>query len=713
MKGHISRLCLMVLSVLALHNARADEGMWTVHNLPDAIYRQMQAEGFQMPKGAIYDDSLSLKDCVVSFSGYCTGEVVSPLGLVLTNHHCGFEAIRAHSTVEHDYMLHGFVADSLQAELPNRNLYVAFMKGQRDVTALLDSLGLQTLDSYGRTMMIDSLAEVLTAEARQTDSTYYVEIDPFYEGNAYYATTYQRYPDVRLVFAVPKSMGKFGGDTDNWMWPRQTCDISVFRIYVDPVTGGPAEYSPDNVPMRPKRWLPVSTNGYADGDFAMVMGYPGSTQRYLSSYGIEEMRDCVNDPMQQVRGVKQAVMRRHMEASEAVRILYDSKYAQSSNYWKNAIGMNKCIDSLGIVNQKRTYEERIRQWAAMHRDEAPAGLDLDRLAALYAARREAMRTFTLFAETFTRRSNNELAIRATKYFNGMPVYGPEKRARRQYVMFDDNSATWDRELDTEALAAMMQNYREQAPAKYLPSFYNIVDSRFGGSCRDYVENVWATSILMRPGAHIPVRVTRSMKRDLGIDMSMALVETLADIKLVLDSIADSISTQERLLCQAKLRMEQEMPHYSDANLTMRLSYGQVGGYRMAGYDSGYYTTAMSMLEKIARSNSVSDYKAEPELTALLAADDFGEYTDSVSGTLNLCFLTNNDITGGNSGSPVIDARGRLIGLAFDGTWESLSSDIYYDSTLARCISVDIRYVLYLMKHWGKATRLIDEMTGRQ
>lgn len=702
-----------IISILSLvtvfsTSVKADEGMWTLFNLPDAVFGQMQAEGYMLPKSSLYEDSMAISKAVVSFCGYCTGAVVSPMGLVMTNHHCGFESIRLHSTPEHDYLLNGFVADSLGAELPCDNAYVVFMVSQRDITPLLDSLGMDTLDTYGKSVLLDSLERALTDDVKQRDSTCRVIIDAYYEGNAYYASVYRRYDDVRLVFTLPKSMGKFGGETDNWMWPRQTCDFSVFRVYVDPVTGGPAEYKSTNVPMRPQRWMQVSTEGYRDGDFAMVMGLPGSTERYLSSYGIEEMRNCINDPTQQVRGMKQQVMRRHMDRSEEVRIKYDSKYAQSANYWKNAIGMNKCIDSIGIVGMKKAHENLIGAWAdtckVMTRKP-----DLGLLGRLYARRKEAMRAFTLFAETFTRRSNCELAMRATKYYDGMPVLGPDNKPGKQYVQFTDNSTEWDRELDIDVFAALLQNYRGQAPEKYHPEFYKVIDSDFGGDYRAYVQYVWDNSILMKPSAKIPVRLGKKLRKDPGIKLSMDLVETLADIKQPLDEVTDSIAEQERYLCLAKIRMEQDMPHYSDANLTMRMTYGQVGGYNIGGYDSGYYTTARSMVEKMDRAGTVSDYYAEPVMRGLMDGDSFGVFTDSVSNTLNLCFLTNNDITGGNSGSPVLDGNGRLIGLAFDGNWDSLSSDIFYDKTLARCICVDIRYVLYMMRGWGKAERLLDEM----
>ncbi len=709
---------LSLISFFILHSSffislHADEGMWTLYNLPDAVYEQMKTEGYRLPKSSLYG---GLSNCVVNLSGYCTGEVVSPMGLLMTNHHCGFEAIRSHSTVEHDYMLHGFYADSIGKELKNDDMFVAFMRQQRDITPTLDSLGIDTLGNIEKEALIDSLNEVLTKEAKKIDTTYYVEIDPFFEGNMYYATTYQRYNDIRLVYAPPKSLGKFGGETDNWMWPRQTCDISVFRIYVDPKTGGPADYSEHNVPMgtdstsvaqgiKPA-FLPVSTQGYRLGDFSMTIGYPGSTERYLSSYGVEEMRNGLFYPMQQVRGIKQAIMKRHMSQSEAVRIKYDSKYANSSNYWKNSIGMIKCIDSIGIIDMKRKYEERIQHYA----DSMNIPLDFEKLKKYYRDCSAATRAMTYFAESFGRRSQNELAIRAMKYYKGMEVKGPKDKPKKQYVEFADNSDSWDKALDSEALAALMQNYRKEiGDTAYLPSFYQTIDKQFGGDYTRYVNEMYDNSILMKSGTRLKVKTTKKMQRDLGMQFGLSLIDALANIRLSIDSISDSIDVQERLLCKAKIRMEQDMPHYSDANFTMRLSYGQIGGYQINGYDSGYYTTAQSMVQKMEKADSIEEYFAEPVFKELLSSKDFGIYTDKVSNTLNLCFLSNNDITGGNSGSPVIDGDGRLIGLAFDGNWDSLSADIYYDAPLARCINVDIRYILYIMKHWAKADRLLHEM----
>lgn len=688
--------------------AHADEGMWTLYNLPQAVYDQMKSYGFSLPYNDIYGSNDAIKNSVVLFGGFCSGVVVSPDGLVFTNHHCGFEAIRSHSTVEHDYMLNGFYAKSYEEELPNENLFVSFMVKQEDVSQRLKALGVDDLPADKATELIDSVAAAMTDEARKTDKGLHVEIDPYYEGNQYFATTYRMFTDVRLVFTVPKSMGKFGGETDNWMWPRQTCDFSVFRIYADPKTNGPAEYSKDNVPYKAPHWAQVSLQGYKDGDFAMTVGYPGSTERYLSSYGIKEMRDAGNATRVQVRGVKQEIMKRHMEADEAVRIKYDSKFAQSANYWKNSMGMNKCIDSIGIIAQKQAYEKLIRQY----QDKTgylKGKLDFDKMAKLYGERFDRMRAFYYWSETF--RGTCELATRALKYCNGMEAKGSEKDSTKMYNEFEDNSDSWDEALDKEVFSALLKNYREHVDKKYLPSFYATIDKKFKGNCTAYVDYLYKKSILMKKGAKIYFNKKNTAK-DPGIQLGLSLVNYLADQREALGALSDSIDLQEKYLCAAKLRMEEDMPHYSDANMTMRLSYGRVGGFTMNGSPSGYYTTAESMVKKMEQGKTFTDYYAEPIMSELLSAKDFGQYQDKTTGKMQLCFLTNNDITGGNSGSPMFNGKGELIGLAFDGNWDSLSSDIYFEKNLARCIGVDIRYVLFMMDKWGHADRLLKEINAK-
>lgn len=696
-------------TLLATASASADEGMWTLYNLPQPVYEIMKSEGFTMPYDQLYAAPNAIKNACVNFSGYCSGVVVSPNGLVFTNHHCGFEAIRSHSTVEHDYMLNGFYAKTYEEELPNKDMFVSFMVEQKDVTKELTDMGIfeQPLDKQAQ--LLDSVENAWSKKTKEQDSTLRLELKPFYEGNAYYATTYRDFRDLRLVFTVPKSMGKFGGETDNWMWPRQTCDFSVFRIYADPNTNGPADYNEKNVPYKPETWAQVSLQGYREGDFSMTIGYPGSTNRYLSSFGIRERRDASNEPMAQARGVKQEVMWRHMTADEAVRIKYDSKYAQSSNYWKNSLGMNKCIDSVNLIGQKADFEKRIRQYQDST-GYLKGKLDLDLMKRLYDERFEYMRALTYFRETFGSRAN-ELTSRALKVHNGMEVKGPKNKKKKQYVEFKDNSDVWDAATEKEMVAVMLKNYREKVDARFLPQFYNTIDQKYGGNYAQYVEDIWNNSILMKTGEKIYIN-KKSFYKDCGVQMGLDLDSVFANIINPIKATLDSIDQQEKYLCDVKLRMEMDQPHYSDANFTMRLSYGQVGGFLLDGKPSGYYTTAESIVKKMKQAETIKDYYAEPIMHNLLSADNFGKYTDTTTGKMQLCFLTNNDITGGNSGSPMFNGKGELIGLAFDGNWDSLASDILFDRQLARCIGVDIRYVLYMMDKWGNTERLIKEINAK-
>ncbi|MBR0049176.1 MAG: S46 family peptidase [Prevotella sp.] len=691
----MKKLLLSIMAASAM-TAHADEGMWTLYNLPNAVYETMKQQGYQLPYDKLYNADDAIMKTVVNFSGYCSGVVVSPDGLVFTNHHCGFESIRSHSTVEHDYMLDGFVAKTQADELPNENMFVSFMVEQKDVTEKILAMGIETMPKLRRAELLDSVENAWSKDVREKDSTLRLELMPFYEGNRFFATTYRDFRDVRLVFAVPKSMGKFGGETDNWMWPRQTCDFSVFRIYCDPETGGPAEYSEENVPYHPEHWAQVSTEGYRDGSFSMTMGYPGSTSRYLSSYGIYE-RYTENAIRAQVRGVKQEVMKRHMDASEAVRIKYDSKFASSANYWKNSIGMNKCIDSIDLIGQKRKFEQLVQQW----KDSTglyPDGLDFKVLGQLYADRQKVNDAYMYFAETFMR--TDELSRRAQYVLNGAVPVG---HGRRQHINIKDNSDTWDYDTDREVLGTLLDNYRKKMKGntEYMPEFFNTIDQDFGGDCQRYADYLYSTSRLMKKGKRLYPN-KKSFLKDPGVKFGLELTDLYAKITDGYAPMRDGINAQERHLCAAKLRMEEDMPHYSDANFTMRLSYGQVKEYRLGNWRSGFQTKAPSLVEKMKKGDTMEDYRVQPEMLTLMEQAD----------GLPLCFLTTNDITGGNSGSPMFDGQNRLIGLAFDGNWDSLASDIFFDSELARCIGLDVRFLIYMMDKWGHADRLLKEIGVR-
>ena len=694
---------LLALGSTAMH---ADEGMWTLYNLPEAVYEQMVAEGFQLPQAMLYGAPNAISNSVINFSGYCSGVVVSPNGLVFTNHHCGFSAINAHSTVEHDYMKNGFYAKTYAEELPNKDLFVSFMKKQEDITARVSKL-VAGKNGEQTEAIIDSLTNHLTDSIKAIDKTLHISIDPFYEGNKYYATTYQDFPDVRLVFTVPKSMGKFGGETDNWMWPRQTSDFSVFRIYADPKTNGPAAYSKDNVPYKPANWAPVSLEGYKDKDFAMTIGYPGSTNRYLSSYGIQQRRDINNAVQVQARGIKLAILKRYMDKSEKTRIQYEDKYVGAANYWKNSMGMNKCIDSIGLIRQKAEYEAKIQRWLDEKKVKDPSvDVDFAKLSRFYQESNEPALVQAYWRESFWKVS--EFIQRAFDITRGaIEPQGPENAPKGQYILFKDNSNDWNLALDKEMTAAMLKNYAEHVPAQYLPEAYNEIKTKFGNNYKKYVDWLYSKSMLLVKG-HKFYNDEKTLEDPgilLGVQLVMVYQKVLADYATKEEAIAN----EEKKLCEAKVQMEMDMPHYSDANFTMRLSYGQVGGYMLGGFDSNYYTAAESIVEKMKKGKKLEDYKVEPVMMELMSAKDFGRYADKTTGKMQLCFLTNNDITGGNSGSPMFDGKGRLIGLAFDGNWDSLSSDINFDRKLARCIGVDIRYVLYLMDKWGHADRLLNEI----
>ena len=671
--------------------AQADEGMWTLYNLPQAVYETMKQEGYQLPYEKLYQADDAIMKAVVNFSGYCSGVVVSPDGLVFTNHHCGFEAIRSHSTVDHDYMLNGFYAKTFEEELPNKDMFVSFMVEQKEVTDQILTPRFEQMSFAEREAFLDSVENSWSKQVKEKDSTLRLELKPFYEGNRYYATTYRDFTDLRLVFTIPKSMGKFGGETDNWMWPRQTCDFSVFRIYADPKTNGPADYKKENVPYRPQHWARISDEGYQEGSFSMTMGYPGSTSRYLSSYGIRERYEQ-NAVRAQIRGVKQEVMKRHMDQSEAVRIKYDSKYAQSSNYWKNSIGMNKCIDSIGLIGQKYQFEMQLRRW--IDSTGYATKLDFALMERLYRERLHLMNVLMHWSETFRR--TDELSARALRIHNGA---SPKGSGKKMYVTLPDNAESFDVATDCEILGTLLKNYREKVTdEQYLPDFFKTIDERFGGDCQRYADYLYQKSLLMKNGKKLYVNKKKT-KRDLGVQFGLDLTAVQGDLRTAMNRLNDSIDQQEQYLCAAKLRMEQDLPHYSDANFTMRLSYGQVREYNLGGQSSGFQTKAPSIVKKMKTGDSIEDYKVQPEMIPLMEK----------AGDMPLCFLTTNDITGGNSGSPMFDGKNRLIGLAFDGNWDSLSSDIFFDSKLARCIGVDIRYVLYMMDSWGHADRLLREM----
>ena len=699
---------------------KADEGMWMLSHISPKSMKVMKDLGLEMSKKELYNTKgTSLKDAVVSFGGFCTGVIVSPDGLVFTNHHCGFSSIQALATPENDILKNGFVARTQAEELPANGLYVRILQRTDDVTkrvdkalrkyykaheAQLDTLG-DNAEEKLRYYVVDSVCLAIENEYAKKYPELICEVSPYYTGNAFYANVYKQYDDIRLVFAPPQSLGKFGGETDNWMWPRQTCDFSVFRIYTD-ADNQPAEYSPFNRPMQAGRYARISLDGYEKGDYCMTIGYPGSTNRYLSSYGIVERMENVNMARIEVRGVKQEVWKKWMDSDPTIRLQYASKYANSSNYWKNSIGMNKALKELKVVEGKQQQEQQINAWIQKDKKrQARFGDLLADLGQAYAGRKAGNHAVSYLNESFV--GGPDLLRIALYYTNLQAVVDSsakeawKSRLRQQYK-------DWNQDVDKETMTVLIDNYAKQVEKEFLPDFYQIIEKEYANDTRAYVDAMFKQTMLADTNCVNQSPTQEQKDKDMALSCLKSVMMLGQKVSQDIRKYNIAISQGERLLCEAILDMEMDQPHYSDANSTMRLSYGFVNDYTGASGHQDYFTTMPSMLEKIAQSDKIDEYKVEPEVKALFEAGDFGPYKDQASGEMQLCFLTNNDITGGNSGSPMFNGKGELIGLAFDGNWDAMSSDISFTQDLTRCIGVDIRYVLYIIDRWGQAGRLLQE-----
>ncbi len=698
----MKRILLSLFSLLALV-ARADEGMWMVGNISARTDSVLQSLGLRITPDEIYSaDRPSLNDAIVMFGGFCSGVVVSPDGLVFTNHHCGFDAIQQHSTVRHDYLKNGFYAKKLKDELPNPELYVAFHLGTVDVTDKLLA-GTEDMGPVLKTLHIDSVGMCLQEEVLDTINRVYGEITPYYKGSKYYLSVYQRYDDIRLVCAPPQSLGKFGGDTDNWMWPRQTCDFSVFRIYAGK-DNQPADYSKDNVPYHPKRYAHVSAQGYQPGSFCMTFGYPGSTDRYLSSYGIENTMKTTNHLRYEVRTVKLDILKEAMQKDDNTRIMYASKYAASSNYWKFSLGQNNALKNLNVIKEKRDLENEVKEWAKANGKTQYEGI-LDSLKVLYERDFQYNYTTELLQESFATGSDI-LAFCLSQLVRQLSDDGQEKESLQKKIA--DTYKDIDIELDRKVFAAMIKNYRKMAVSKdFEPDFYNEIDEKYNGDIDAYTEHIYAESKLTDRERLASLQSYQDLSADPLFEVAYSVLSKAYTLYR-----QNNINEYERLLGDAVREMNKDREYYPDANFTLRMSYGIVEGYSpSAGLNYVCYTLPQSLLDKNGQNPENHDYDLIPSVLKWLKNGDFGDrYKDKTIGQMPLCFLTNNDITGGNSGSGMFDGNGRLIGLAFDGNWEAMSGDLKFDNRLQRTIGVDIRYVLSVIEKYCKGKRIINELT---
>lgn len=639
---------------------KADEGMWMLPLLEKINSEALANLGSRLTPDQIYSiNHSSIKDAVVQFGGGCTGEIISDNGLLATNHHCGYASIQALSSEEHNYLEDGFWAQNLSEEIPVPGLSVSFLVSMEDVTGMVDT---------------EKARKKIIKKAQKDNPGCSIQITGFYNDNVQYLIVYKVYRDVRFVGAPPASMGKFGGDTDNWMWPRHTCDFSMFRVYAGP-DNQPAQYSETNVPLKPAHSLSISLKGVEEGDFAMIMGYPGRTQRFQTAAQLEEML-AINDIRIDARTVLQDVMWKEMRSDEVVGLKYANKYASSSNGWKKWQGMREAFAKLDVIGRELDKEQRLEEWIIADPERKSIyGGAIEGIKNVVERRRSSYESYILLSETLQR-------IELLGLVNANS---------------DAKYKDYDAGVDRKIALALTEHYLERAS-----------DEEKVNVSREYIENMFRTSAFVSPER---LEAARSAGIDLSNDPAVLLKDKVKEAATNLLNTytkeAQELSNCSKKYAAALLEWQKDKPSYPDANFTCRLTYGTVKGYEPKdGVIYKYYTTLKGVIEKEDPDNY--EFRVPSKVKELYQNKDYGIYADA-EGNLRTCFLTNLDITGGNSGSPVLDADGNLIGLAFDGNWEAMSGDVIFEPELQRCICVDIRYVLFMMDKFGGAGYLLNEM----
>ena len=689
----MKKFLFSLVAVVFSFTAMADEGMWLLPYLQKMNIKDMKQKGLKLSAEDIYSvNQSSLKDAIVIFGGGCTGEIVSDKGLIFTNHHCGYGSIQQLSSVEHDYLKNGFWAASYEEELPVPGLSVRFVRSIEDVTEQILGNVPSTAMGEERQKLIAENQKALS-EAKQkelTEGQTYSTV-AFFGGNQYFGFVYEIYRDVRLVGTPPSSIGKFGGDTDNWMWPRHTGDFSIFRVYADK-DNKPAAYSKDNVPYKAERHLEISISGYQEGDFAMVMGFPGSTTRYMTSYEIDQMLEVSNPQRIFIRGERQQIIWEAMEASDEIRIKYASKYAGSSNYWKNSIGMSRGIQKLGVKAQKQTQEQAFQQWA--DKNTLPEEGYQDALPKMKAA-----------IEKITP-AHGTMQYLQEAMLNGVELISAAGRTKERMAAFYKD---YDVDLDRKVAKRMFQIVKENMKPENLPSlFKDVIEPLYGGNTDDYVDWLYDNSMLTSP-EKLALATDEALKNDPAARARASVLDVYRKAYTEYAKYSYEVADAHRLYVAGLMKMDPAKAWYSDANFTIRLTYGQVLPYDPAdAVTYNYFTTLEGVIAKEDPTNPL-EFTVEPHLKELYKAKDYGRYADA-DGKLHVGFLANLDITGGNSGSPMLDGNGRLIGLAFDGNWEAMSGDVAFEPELQRCIGVDIRYVLWVVDKFAGCQHIMDELT---
>ena len=695
----MKKIFLLLAAACVTLSAAADEGMWMLPYLQKMNSKDMKARGCKLSAEEIYSmNNSSLKDAIVIFGGGCTGEIVSPDGLLFTNHHCGYGSIQSLSSVEHDYLKNGFWAMSRAEELPAPGLKVRFIRRIVDVTP--DVLGAVPDIAGGGEReelvagQVKAVSERLAGENPGMD----VEIKSFFGGNQYFAFVIEVFRDVRLVGAPPTSIGKFGGDTDNWMWPRHTGDFSVFRVYAGP-DNRPADYSPENRPYKAEKFLKISLGGYDEGDFAMIMGFPGSTQRYMTSYEIDRLLEVENPQRIFIRGERQAILKEDMAASAKVRIQYASKYAQSSNYWKNSIGKSRGIRRLDVKGRKQEQEAAFTAWAAKNTLPTEGYSN-----ALNLIRESVEETAPYFASSqyLSEAIGRSVEILAPARLAVSKKGGELTEALKAF--YKDYNMPTDRRVAKRMFRIVGENCME------LPSvFAEVIGKRFGGDTDAYVDYLYDNSVFADERKALAAAAAGTdVSNDPAVLLNKSYTAKMRELAAAQLAGKRKFADGQRLYIAGLMRMQPNKAWASDANFTLRLTYGRVLPYDPAdGIHYNYYTTLKGVMEKENPQNP-TEFTVPDRLKELYAAKDFGRYANE-RGELPVAFLADCDITGGNSGSPVMNAKGALIGLAFDGNWEAMSGDVAFEPELQRTIAVDVRYVLFVIDKFAGAGWLLDEL----
>lgn len=700
---------------------QAEEGMW-LYSMLDRLH--LEQKGCKLSPEQIYSiNNSSLKDAIFGLgsidrptSFFCTAELVGSRGLLFTNHHCGYDYIAQHSTVLHNYLHDGFWAARDADELPNEGFTAARLVRMLDVTDSIMPHLADNIQGSKRLAIVDSLSKIL--KKRATDSTHYeAEVESMFANNQYFLFVYEVFKDIRLVGTPPESIGKFGGDTDNWMWPRHTGDFSIFRIYVDK-NGKTAEYDSTNIPFKTDQHLKISLKGYKKDDYAMIMGYPGSTERYNPSIAIQHKLNILNPLRITIRTKKLERYKQFMDADTAIYLKYASKYAQASNYWKNFIGENQSIKNLKVIEQKNQLENELQTWINADSSRKNRYGDLiQTMDSLHNSRLKLACFSTGVIEAFFTSSHvfdfgyDLSSLENALWSNNDTSINEEIDEVKASVT--DVFSHFDAQLEEIILADMLQLFFEQNTSE-LQDLRQLIKNKYKGNYQLFARQIFKKSFLCSQKkfeAFLKNPSAKKLHNDEGYSLMYEVLKELRKSRKTNQKLQDSIAWQEHLYVEALLKKNEQATLYPDANSTPRLTFGHVEPYcpRDAVYYN-YYTTIQGLIEKENPANQ-QEFSVPQRLKDLYRDKDFGNYATNDS--LKVCFLTSNDITGGNSGSPVLNQSGELIGIAFDGNWESLSGDIIFASATQRTINVDIRYVLFIIDKFAGCTRLLDEMTLKQ